>query len=401
MELVCEVSMKRLLRISLDTLLMSTLPIIMWMLLGIAIDKNIANVFTLTYPIQFLIATIVAIFGIGPNINATKNNKKDLINTNIVIGTIISLIIISVLVFNVDTYIKFMNMDVKTYKIFCIYSFIFQCLQLVLQLICHKLYYLNQHKKSNKLTLIFNITNIIFIILLSLIFKDQKIATTITLIIDTIIIIIILYKNLEPFTFKVELFKNSKYALNDIVDYFSMFVIYLIGYRNSFAFGVIYIVAINFETLIMDAQWDMSYAIETAASIDSSTNKLNYKKSLKNAYKLVGLLLLSSLIVGLILYNYYDPNPQVLFILLGVQVINMFLMPTIWIKQQYCLINYSSKIAFFHQIIAFLIGVVASFINSPYCTYIGQLAIVLYQALIFNVIYHKKYKLKDGYLTMQ
>ena len=38
--------MKRLLRISLDTLLMSTLPIIMWVLLGIIISKEITNVFT-------------------------------------------------------------------------------------------------------------------------------------------------------------------------------------------------------------------------------------------------------------------------------------------------------------------------------------------------------------------
>ena len=55
--------MKRLLRISLDTLLTSTLPIIMWVLLGIIENKNISNVFTLTYPIQFIITLIISIFG--------------------------------------------------------------------------------------------------------------------------------------------------------------------------------------------------------------------------------------------------------------------------------------------------------------------------------------------------
>lgn len=64
--------MKRLLRISLDTLLTSTLPIIMWVLLGIIENKNISNVFTLTYPIQFIITLIISIFGSGANINATK-----------------------------------------------------------------------------------------------------------------------------------------------------------------------------------------------------------------------------------------------------------------------------------------------------------------------------------------
>ena len=35
--------MRRLLRISLDTLLTSTLPIVMWVLLGIIVNKNISN----------------------------------------------------------------------------------------------------------------------------------------------------------------------------------------------------------------------------------------------------------------------------------------------------------------------------------------------------------------------
>lgn len=69
--------MKRLLRISLDTLLMSTLPIIMWVLLGIVVNKNVTNVFTLTYPIQFITTLLVSIFGSGANINATKSNRNN------------------------------------------------------------------------------------------------------------------------------------------------------------------------------------------------------------------------------------------------------------------------------------------------------------------------------------
>ena len=46
--------MKRLLRISFDLSLLSFIPIILWFLLGIIVDKNLINIFTLTYPLQFI-----------------------------------------------------------------------------------------------------------------------------------------------------------------------------------------------------------------------------------------------------------------------------------------------------------------------------------------------------------
>jgi CDP-diglyceride synthetase len=159
--------MKRLLRMSLDTLLMSTLPIVMWILLGVFLDKNISNVFTLTYPIQFVMGLLLAIFGIGANINATKNNKKYLVDSNIILGTIIGLVVTCLLISNVDKYIQFMSMDIEIYKSFCIYSFTLMYLQLVLQLICQKLYYLEKNKEANKLTILFNLINFFIIIILS------------------------------------------------------------------------------------------------------------------------------------------------------------------------------------------------------------------------------------------
>ena len=66
--IIVGVIMKRLLQISLDTLLASFLPIVTWMLLGFIINQDIANVFSLTYPIQFVYLLFVSLFGIGPNI---------------------------------------------------------------------------------------------------------------------------------------------------------------------------------------------------------------------------------------------------------------------------------------------------------------------------------------------
>lgn len=393
--------MKRLLRISLDTLLMSTMPIIMWILLGIILDKNISNVFTLTYPIQFVTTLLLSIFGTGPNVNAIKNKKQSLVDSNILLGGIVGLVITVILSINVDHYINFMSMDVQIYRVFCIYSFILMYLQLILQLICQKLYYLEKNKESNKLTITFNIINIICIVLLSYITRNQVISVIFTIIVDSAIIFYIILKNVKTFKLNFEVLKNVKYVSNDIFDRFGMFLIYFIGWKNTLEFGAIYLVAINFETLIADAQWDMSYSIQTAATIDSSKDKLNFKESLRNGHKLVGLLVTSTLIMGSVLYFYYKPVLWIVAIFVGVQIFDMFLSPRLWIKQQYCQINYSHKKTTFHECVKKVIRIVTSFLPTPFCTYIGQLMAMAYQFTVFNIVYKKKYYLENGLLKMR
>lgn len=393
--------MKRLLRISLDTLLTSTLPIIMWVLLGIIENKNISNVFTLTYPIQFIITLIISIFGSGANINATKSKRSNLVDANIILGILIGFIITFALCLKVNLYIEFMSMDVETYKTFCIYSFILMYLQLILQLVTQKLYYMDENKKSNKLTMFFNITNVILILFLSFIFRRQEISVIITLLIDSIIILGILINNVKSFRFEFDIINNMKYVSNDILDRIGMFIIYFIGFRNTFEYGAIYLVAINFQTLITDAQWDMSYAIITSAKIDSSRNKLKYKESVKNAYKLVTLLILSTIVMGLLLYFYYNPVMWLLLIFVGVQILDMILIPTIWIKQEYCQVNFSPKITTINQGIEKMIRIVSSFLPTPFCTYIGQLGSLFYQFFMFNIFYKDKYYIDNGMLKMK
>ena len=70
--------MKRILRISLDILVTSVVPIAGWFLLGIILGGNLINVFSLTYPIQFIMNTFKSIFSTGANISAYKDNNKNI-----------------------------------------------------------------------------------------------------------------------------------------------------------------------------------------------------------------------------------------------------------------------------------------------------------------------------------
>ena len=136
--------MKRLLRIGFDIFIMSLTPIITWFLIGIIIDKNLTNTFVLTYPMQCIMGIIISIFGVGANVSKIKDKNKNSANNGIVYGTIISIIIFGLIALYCKDYIRFMNLDEKTYSIFCTYSILQILLQTVLHLILTKLYYLDQ-----------------------------------------------------------------------------------------------------------------------------------------------------------------------------------------------------------------------------------------------------------------
>ncbi len=80
--------MKRLLRISFNKAIFSFIPVISWILLGVLLDKDLANVFTLTYPIQFIWQMFRGIFGTGANINKEKDKKENAVLSGMTVGII-------------------------------------------------------------------------------------------------------------------------------------------------------------------------------------------------------------------------------------------------------------------------------------------------------------------------
>ncbi len=85
--------MKRLLKISLDLACLSFIPIISWFLLSIIIDKNLINIFTLTYPIQFISYILRSVFSTGANISKEKDKNENAVMSGIFVGVIVSIII--------------------------------------------------------------------------------------------------------------------------------------------------------------------------------------------------------------------------------------------------------------------------------------------------------------------
>ena len=392
--------MKRLLKISFDLSLLSFIPIISWFLLGIIVDKNLINIFTLTYPLQFIYYILKSIFSTGANINKEKGNNKNAVMSGMFIGTIVAIIIFLIILINIDNYIIFMNMDVNIYKTFTIYSVLqlFVCLEFAM--ILNKLYYEEKNSLANKYSLIFNLLNFILLIGTSLITKNQITIITVTLIPLALFTIYIYVKNNEKFKLQLDIIKCIKYDSTELFNNIAFFLIFLFGLSNALEFGEQFSLALTFVALITDTQWDTTDAIVTAATIDISKNNFNYKEHRNNAYKLLGILFLTSLFMFVCLYGFYDLDFKITMIYFGFEIINFIMYPIYRIKTCYLQLEWSALKTTTNKIISSILRMIMSLLKTPFCTGIGQLCSSIYQFISVSIFFKQNYNIdKTGKVT--
>ena len=384
--------MKRLLRISFDLSLLSFIPIILWFLIGIIVDKNLINIFTLTYPLQFIYYIFRSVFSTVANISKEKDKNEDAVMSGLVIGSIISLITFLLILLNIDGYINFMNMDVNTYKTFAIYSVIEIFVSLEFSFILNKLYYENENKIANKYSIIFNLLNFVLLVGTSLITKNQSIIVTTTLIPLFLFTLYIIIKNSDKFKLKLNIFKCIKYDSVELFNNIGFLLIFLFGLSNAINFGEKYTLALTFVALITDTQWDTADAIVTAATIDISKNNFNYKEHRRNAYKLLGILFLSSLIMFILLYRFYDLDFKITMIYFAFEIVNFLIYPIYRIKTCYLQLEWSAFKITENKIFSLFLRMLLSLTKTPFCTGIGQACSSVYQFITVSIFFKFNFK---------
>lgn len=383
--------MKRLSKISLDLALLSFIPVISWFMLSIIVDKNLINIFTLIYPIQFIWYMLKSVFSTSANILQARDHNRNGVMSGIVAGSIIGFIVFGCLVLNIEHYIKFMNMDVSFYQTFAIYYVIQLYIQLIFSFILNKLYYEDKNNLANKYSLIFNVLNFGVLIGSSLIIKNTIIVIIITLVVISLFTIIIAIQNFNKFKFQLNLIKLIQYDSVDLFNNMAFFFIYLLGLSNALAFGEEFALAITFISLITDTQWDAFDAISVAAKIDISKNKFNYLTHRKHAYQLLSFLLLSTFIMMIALYHFYHLNLPITITFLSFELITFYLHPLYTLKTCYLQIEYSAIKTTSNKLLGNIIRILTSFLRTPYCTAIGQVLSSLYQSITIHYIFNKHY----------
>ena len=384
--------MKRLLRISFDLSLLSFIPIILWFLLGIIVDKNLINIFTLTYPLQFIYYIFRSVFSTGANISKEKDKNKDAVMSGLVIGSIISLITFLLILLNINEYINFMNMDVNIYKTFVIYSVIEIFISLEFAFILNKLYYEGQNKLANKYSIMFNLLNLVLLVGTSLITKNQSVIVITTLIPLFLFTLYIIIKNSDKFKLKLNIPKCIKYDSVELFNNIGFLLIFLFGLSNAINFGEKYTLALTFVALITDTQWDTAEAIVTAATIDISKNNFNYKEHKRNAYKLLGILFLSSLIMFILLYRFYDLDFKITMIYFSFEIVNFLIYPIYRIKTCYLQLEWSAFKTTGNKIFSLFLRMILSLTKTPFCTGIGQACSSVYQFITVSIFFKLNFK---------
>lgn len=387
--------MKRLIKISFDLFLLSFIPIISWFLLSLTVDKNLINIFTLTYPLQFIYYIVKSVLSTGANINKVKDNNKDAVMSGMTIGIILSIIIFGFLAINVELYINFMNMDINIYKIFTVYSIIQIGIQLIFSFVLNKLYYEEKNNLANKYSLVFNLTNLIVLITTSLITKNQIIIASFTLISISLITIYVFTKSFEKFRFKINLLKCIKYDSVELFDNIAFMIIFLFGLSNAFEFGNQYVLALTFIALITDTQWDTFDSIVVVSQIDISNNKFNYKEHRNNAYKLLLILFSTVLIMFGSLCWFYELKYKIVLIYFLFEIINFAIYPIYKIKTCYLQLEWSTVKITSNKICSSILRMLLSLLKTPFCTGIGQVSSSIYQYLSVNYMFKKYYCINE------
>jgi len=393
--------MKRLLKISFDLALLSFIPILSCFFLILIIDKNLINIFTLTYPIQFIWYILKSIFSTGANISKEKDKNNNAVMSGIVLGSIIAFLIFGFIVINIEQYISFMNMDITIYKTFAIYSVIQLFIQLVFAFVLEKLYYEEKNDIANRYSLGFNLLNFIVLIGSSLLCKNQTIIITITLLSILIYTIYVAIKSFDKFKFKFDILKCMKYDSVELFNNIAFFFIFLFGLSNAMEFGEQYTLALTFVALITDTQWDVYDAISIAAKIDISKDKFNYKEHRNNAYKLLLILLGTVFLMFIVLFRFYELDMILVAIYFSFELINYSIYPIYKLKTCYLQLEYSAIKTTANKMASSSLRMFISLLKTPFCTGLGQVSSSIYQLISLNFMFKKNFKIEKNGLIVR
>ena len=124
-------------------------------------------------------------------------------------------------------------------------------------------------------------------------------------------------------------------------------------------------------------------------SIDIAKKEFSYKEHMKNSRKLVWLLIISSIIMWIILYPFYKVDIIATLIIVGIELICMYLYPFYITKLTFVQMEYSAMKATISKQIANTLRIFCSFIASPFCTSIGLAVSAIYQLVSMQYIISK------------
>lgn len=392
---------KKLIKIASDITIGSITPIITWFCIGLIIDTKLVTVFTITYPLQFVTLLIINIFGTGANIEGTKHNRPELVNSSFLMGILATVIVFGTLAINAQSYMEFMKLSDESLVTFAVYSILSLGIVTIFCLSMEKLYFNDKETVGLKYRFIYNIISFSVIIGMSLITKNQVVIVTVALLSISIYMVIIIIKEklyvVHKFDYNIS--NNIKYKLKSITGNIIKIGIFLFGIQNVNSFGLEYTIAMNFVALTTDTQWDAVSSITVVAEVDLSRGVFDYKKHMRNAYKLVSILMASSILMIIGLHGAYNVNLKLVLTYYCIEAISFIIWAYYDMDATILQLEISSKKATVVGILAHSIQLLICVgLNSPFCTAIALVTNSLVQLIGYGWFVRKH---KQRYIKPQ
>ncbi len=395
--------MKRYFSISLTGFIFSILNVASFILLGV-ITKNTAysEIFSLTYPLQFVVPILLCFFCSASCIRANKENNKNCIDTGIILGLIAGVIIFGFIEIFVDRFILFMNMSPEIYHNFTIMAIGQIFFTFVICMLTDKMYFLGFDRKANLCKLGFIVLNLLTIVVSALATSEQIVIVLVNLISLFVYCAVLFGLTIKKFKFDFNILTNIKYESADIVSQILMLIIYLFGFSRAFSFGAEYVVAINFVNLVTDPQWDALGSVSTIAKIDISKNQYNFRRALKYSSIITVFYMATSLILFFALFKTYQVALLLGLIFIAFQFFDMLVLSFVYNNiKVFIQLQYSpTKCTLINLLNHAIRTVLAIVILSPFNTVIAQIVCGIVTLPILLILLFKNFKVShDGFLV--
>lgn len=366
--------MKRMLKISLNLFFGSISPILAWFVLGIALgDPSLIEVFSITYPLQFVHQIIVHLFGTGANICKEKMNKPGAAYGGFILGSVITTILFGGIACNVDMYLLFMGYNASVYRILTVYSVLQLGITTVFYILLESLYFQDRETTASLCCILFNVINITTLAATAILTKNQFVVCIFTLAVQcgyVILVVCRLGRFVHPdFT----ILPNFRYESSIVCSDLLLFLVYLFGLKNVNNYDAKYIAAANFATLITDTQWDALVAVTVVAKIDLVKGRFQYKEHLRRSYMLTGFLLSTSVVMLLLLYRWSAVNLGLVLIFFGLELFSFLVWARYATNNVITQLNYSASKATIIKLMAGFLRFCVSLFPTPFCTAMGLL----------------------------
>jgi len=387
---------------SLSQFVFSVIYSVTFLLLGIVMGNTaLAEVYSVTYPLQYIIFILASIFGTASFIRTNKEQNDDCDETGMFLGALFGLVVFVVVAIFAKDFIRFMNVDPKTYYTMTLMMIGMMYFQFVNSMSVEKFFFEDKDLFANICNVGFTILNLAAIIIPALITKNQLVVLIVDLSCLCVYTVIWFFIAIHKFKFSFNFFKNIRYESQNIVDCIFFLIIYLFGLRVAFSYGAEYVIAINFVSLVTDPQWDALNAQYTIAKIDISKGEYNYQKAIKHSVILSAFYALTSIVLFFALFKVYGVSLELGLIFLSVQVIDFVVEAFGANIRTFIQLEYSSlKSTISTIIIKSVRALISILVLNPFNTSIGQLLDSVLVMIVFYIMRFKYFKKQpDGRLN--